>query len=215
MTFEHCATKSLTLSEHEQECRVSKLQLSMKLRQPETSESDEEEVTDEEADGDEESDHEDDEEEDGEYEDAEDPCIFPIAIPMRHRRNLLKEAGCLVDNTERIDCQFIRSSREGKAVLSCSDSNFETSGPNFFLAKQLLSSFFHPRIRSEKLFPRKKLFDHLQAPAGAIMAALYVSLDLSERRQLSFVVSPRETKYFFSAAEMFKSRITHMSPVLD
>ncbi|OQV21291.1 putative Cysteine/serine-rich nuclear protein 3 [Hypsibius exemplaris] len=118
MTSEHSAVENYTLTEHEMECKKSRMQ-ALQKRQTEACDSDEEmDETEEDIDEDEEDeeDEEEEEEEEGteeeDYEDVDDACSFPISIPFRQRRNLLREAGCQVDLKEREDCQFIRVSRE-------------------------------------------------------------------------------------------------------
>ncbi|XP_055331359.1 cysteine/serine-rich nuclear protein 3-like isoform X2 [Paramacrobiotus metropolitanus] len=107
MTHEHSAVKNFSLAEHEQECRTSRTQYLIRRQQVALRESDEESPEEEE------DEEEDEDDENGEEsEEAEDAYSFPVAISIRQRRNLLKEAGCPVDTTERNDCQSIRNSRE-------------------------------------------------------------------------------------------------------
>ena len=137
MTSEHSSVENYTVTEHEMECRKSRLVALQQLRQPEVVESSDEKADcdmepDEEEDDGEENEVEEEEEEDGEEEEeeeeneeegeSEEECeedeanAFPISVSIRQRRNILREAGCQVDLTEREDCQFIRLSREG---ISC------------------------------------------------------------------------------------------------
>ena len=106
MTNEHSEIKSFSLAQHEQMCRTSRAsQLAVIRKQQQTL-------------GEESDESEDDADEDEEYESSEDSSCFPIAISIKQRRTILKDAGCLVDNAERDDCQFIRNSREGKVGFS-------------------------------------------------------------------------------------------------
>lgn len=118
MKREHSEIRSISLAQHEQECRTKRIQYIQQQQQQTVLEAqhcdeeveEEEEEEEEETEGDE-AEEESEEELEEEYDDG---ISFPVSISIRQRRSLLREAGCPVDNTERQDCQFIRLSREGK-----------------------------------------------------------------------------------------------------